>query len=162
MAQRVYLETTIPSYLTAWPSREMVRAAHQLITRQWWETRRTSFELVVSQLVLDECAAGDQTAAQDRLRELEGIPILGVTDAVTGLAVSLVQALTLPAKAVNDALHIAITAVHQVEYLMTWNCTHIANGAFRERIGATCRRAGHQPPQIVTPEELLHGVSDVG
>jgi predicted nucleic acid-binding protein len=112
--------------------------------------------------VLDECAAGDQTAAQARLKELEGIPVLGVTDAATDLALSLVRALSLPAKAVNDALHIAIAAAHQVEYLMTWNCTHIANAAFRERIEATCQRAGYQPPQIVTPEELLHGVSDVG
>lgn len=116
----------------------------------------------MSQLVLDECGAGDPAAAQARLKELDGVPILGVTDAATLLAVGLVEALSLPAKAVNDALHIAIAAVHQVEYLMTWNCTHIANAAFREKIGSTCRRAGYQPPLIVTPEELLHEVSDVG
>ena len=162
MAQRVYLETTIPSYLTAWPSRDVVRAAHQQITRQWWETRRSAFDLVVSQLVLDECAAGDADAAKARLNELGGIPILGVTDAVTELAIKLVEELSLPPKAVNDALHIAITAVHGVEYLLTWNCTHIANAAFRTRIVATCRSAGHQVPMIATPEELLNEVSDVG
>jgi len=108
MKPTVYIETTIPSYLTAWPSRNVVRAAHQLITRQWWEARRVDFDLVVSQLVLDECAAGDMEDAEARLAVLKGIPILSATEAVGTLAALIVQSLSLPAKAVNDAVHIAI------------------------------------------------------
>lgn len=162
MPQRIYIETTIPSYLTGWPSRDVVRAAHQQITRQWWETRRKDFDLVVSQLVLDECAAGDAMAADARLEELGGIPVLAATEPVAKLAAILVQALSLPAKAINDAVHIAITAVHGVEYLLTWNCTHIANAALRGQIVAACLSAGFQPPIIATPEELLNEVADVG
>ena len=162
MAQRVYIETTIPSYLTAWPSRDVVRAGHQQLTRQWWETRRTDFELVVSQLVLDECGAGDLGAANARLAELEGVPVLAVTETVTMLAAALANDLSLPPKAVNDALHIAIAAVHGVEYLLTWNCAHIANAAFRDRIEAACAAAGFRAPVIATPEQLLKEVSDVG
>src|SRR5438128_2290153 len=103
MAQRVYIETTIPSYLTAWPSRDVVRAAHQQLTRQWWETRRSDFDLVVSQLVLDECAAGDDA----RMAVLGGIPILAATEQVAALAAMIARDLSLPPKVVNDAVHIA-------------------------------------------------------
>lgn len=162
MRQRVYIETTIPSYLTAWPSRNVVRAAHQQLTRQWWETRREDFDLVVSQLVLDESAAGDVDAANERLALLRGIPVLAATEPVGPLAATIIRDLNLPPKAVNDGVHIALAAVHGVEYLLTWNCTHIANAAYRERIVAACAAAGFRAPIIATPEELLKEEADVG
>ena len=162
MAHRVYIETTIPSYLTAWPSRDVVRAANQQLTRQWWETRRADFDLVVSQLVLDECAAGDSDAAKARLAELQKVPVLAATEPVTLLAAKIASGLSLPPKAVNDAIHIATAAVHAVEYLLTCNCAHIANAAFRGRIEASCAAAGFRAPVIATPEQLLKGASDVG
>jgi predicted nucleic acid-binding protein len=162
MAQRVYIETTIPSYLTAWPSRSVVRAAHQQLTRQWWETRREDFDLVVSQLVLDECAAGDADAAEKRLELLRGIPVLAVTEPVGPLAATIIRDLNLPPKAVNDGVHVALAAAHGVEYLLTWNCTHIANAAYRERIAAACVAAGFRAPVVATPEELLKEDIDVG
>lgn len=153
MKPTVYLETTIPSYLTAWPSRDLVRAAHQQITREWW-ARREAFELYSSRLVVQECQAGDAQAAADRLAALAGIPLLQQEAAVAELAEALLRDVPLPPNAAADALHIATAAVHGMHYLLTWNCNHIANVALRPRIEAVCRAAGFEPPLICTPEEL--------
>jgi hypothetical protein len=153
MKPRIYLETTIPSYLTAWPSRDLVRAAHQQITREWW-ARRGAFELYASRLVVQECQAGDPQAAADRLAAPAGVPLLEQTPEAASLAEALLRGVPLPEQAASDALHIAITAVHGLDYLLTWNCTHIANVTLRPRIEAVCRAAGYEPPLICTPEEL--------
>ncbi|MBL8792327.1 MAG: type II toxin-antitoxin system VapC family toxin [Planctomycetia bacterium] len=155
MKPRVYLETTIPSYLTAWPSRDLVRAAHQQITREWWDRRRPQFELYISQAVLSECQAGDPTAAAERLVVLQDLPLLEQTQAATQLAQSLLDRVPLPERATVDALHVAIAAVHGMDYLLTWNCTHIANATLRAPIEAVCRERGFEPPAICTPDELL-------
>src|SRR5688500_16825688 len=112
MKPKLYLETTVPSYLTAWPSRDLVRAAHQQITREWWQARRDDFDIYVSQLVINEASAGDAAAAQERLRSIEGFPLLEVNQDVMTLAGSLVDALSLPARAATDAAHVAIAAFH--------------------------------------------------
>src|SRR5437870_2189896 len=109
---RVYLETTVVSYLTAWPSRDLVRAAHQQITREWWENRREKFDLFVSRAVLDEAGGGDPVAAAERLEAIREIPLLDVSEEVTALAEQLVAEVPLPERAAVDALHIAIAAVH--------------------------------------------------
>jgi hypothetical protein len=155
MKPRVYLETTIPSYLSAWPSRDLIRAAHQQITRDWWDKRRTEFELYISQVVLRECQAGDTTAAADRLKVLQDLPLLEQTGATTQLAQALVDHVPLPERAAVDALHVAIATVHGMDYLLTWNCTHIANATLREPIESVCRANGYEPPAICTPDELL-------
>src|SRR5947209_4719765 len=159
MKPRVYLETTIPSYLTAWPSRDLVRAAHQQITREWWELRH-GYEVFVSQLVVRECQAGDPGAAAARLAALAGLPLLEQSEAVEALARALRDQVPLPERATADALHIATAAAHGMDYLLTWNCTHIANVALRGRIEAVCRKAGFEPPAICTPEELPAGGQD--
>lgn len=159
MKPRVYIETTIPSYLTAWPSRDLIQAAHQQATREWWETR-DRFEVVASALVVEECEAGDPTAAAERLAAIAGIPLLGVTDAAVALARELVAEVRLPPKAATDALHIATATVHGVEYLLTWNCTHIANAVLRVGVEAVCWDRGYRPPVICTPEELMTGGTD--
>jgi hypothetical protein len=153
MKPSVYIETTIPSYLTAWPDRDLVRAAHQQITREWWE-RRDKFELYTSRLVVKECQAGDAQAAAARLAALAGIPLLEEGAEAGVLAAALLRDVPLPPKAIADALHIATATIHGMEYLLTWNCTHIANAALRPRIEAVCRGAGFEPPLICTPEEL--------
>ena len=155
MKPRVYLETTIPSYLTAWPSRDLVRAARQQITRDWWDRRRAEFELYISQVVLRECQAGDATAAAERLKILQDLPLLEQTEEATRLAQALVDRVPLPERAAVDALHVAIAAVHGVDYLLTWNCTHIANATLRDPIESVCRENGYEPPAICTPDELL-------
>jgi predicted nucleic acid-binding protein len=155
MKPRIYLETTIPSYLTAWPSRDLVRAAHQQITREWWRQRRGEFELFISQVVVRECQAGDPDAAARRLEVFRDLPLLEQTGEATALAQLLLEQVPLPDRAAVDALHIAIAAVHGMDYLLTWNCTHIANAALRGRIESACRAGGNEPPAICTPEELL-------
>ncbi len=156
MKPRVYVETTIPSYLTAWPSRDLVRAAHQQITREWWNGR-DAFALFSSRLVIQECQAGDPQAAADRLSVLAGVPLLEQTTATATLAEALLRGVPLPERAAADALHIAIAAVHGMDYLLTWNCTHIANVTLRPLIESVCRSAGYVPPLICTPEELPTG-----
>lgn len=107
-------------------------------------------------LVADEAAGGDPDAAQERGAFLEGIPRLGITDAAGKLAVRLVAGAAVPQKAAEDALHIAVAAVHGVDYLLTWNCKHIANATMRQSIERVCREAGYEPPVICTPEELMN------
>jgi len=155
MKPRLYLETTIPSYLTAWPSRDLIIAAHQQITQEWWHLRRDAFDLCVSQFVLDEANGGDVDAALERMEVLRPFPLLDITPAVLPLASALLQSGIVPAKAARDAAHIAISAVHGVEYLMTWNCAHIANAAIIKTIQAVCAENGFVCPVICTPEELM-------
>jgi hypothetical protein len=159
MKPRVYLETTIPSYLTAWPSGELLRAADQRVTHEWWETR-FRYELFISELVLQECRSGDEDAARQRLEAIAEIPRLDQDDAMIVLADSLVLNVGLPPKASSDAMHIAIAAVSGVDYLVTWNCRHIANVVLRSRIERVCRAEGFAPPIICTPRDLLEGVVD--
>ena len=153
MNPRVYIETTIPSYLTARPSRDLLRAAQQQLTQEWWD-RRAAFDLFISPLVLVECQAGDPSAAADRWAAIAGLPLLDQTDAVARLAEELARAVPIPPRAAADAVHIATAAVHGMQYLLTWNCTHIANVVLRPRIEAACRVIGCEAPLICTPPEL--------
>lgn len=155
MKLKVYLETTIVSYLTARPSRDLVMAANQEITREWWTGCRDDFELFVSQLVFEESSAGDIDAARRRIETLQPIARLNISDEATTLGKKLVVGIPLPAKARSDALHIAVAATNGMNYLLTWNCTHIANAILRPRIEEICRETGCEPPVICTPQELL-------
>jgi len=151
---KVYVETSVISYLTAWPSRDLIKAAHQQITREWWETRER-FEVYVSQIVLREASGGDSMAANARLSSLSGIPVLTAGPEASALAQQLLVQGSLPAKAAVDALHIAIAVVNGIDYLLTWNCTHIANAAMRIQIERVCRQSGYEPTVLCTPEELM-------
>jgi hypothetical protein len=152
---KVYVETTVISYLTAWPSRDVIVAAHQQITDEWWRTKRKSFELFASQLVLREAHAGDKDMAQRRLLALEEARLLEVTEEALVLAEELVKRGALPRKAAEDALHIAVAVVNSLDYLLTWNCKHLANAKMRDKIEQACRALGYEPVIICTPEELL-------
>jgi len=151
---KVYVETTVVSYLTALPSRDLVLTAHQHLTTEWWQ-RRHRFDLFVSEAVLQEAAGGDPSAAARRMGALQGITVLELTAPVAGLARSLVAGQAVPANAAVDAVHIAVAAVNGMDFLLTWNCTHIANAATRGPIERVCRAAGLVPPVICTPEELM-------
>jgi predicted nucleic acid-binding protein len=152
---RVYLETTVISYLVARPSRSLRVAAHQQATAEWWTQRRQEFELYVSQLVVEEAAQGDKEVASRRLRQIEGIHLLSLSEASLALAERLLANAAVPAEAEEDALHIALAAVHGMDYLLTWNFRHIANASVRSRIEETCFESGYGAPIICTPEELL-------
>ena len=154
MKPKVYIETSIVSYLTAWPSRDLVVAAHQEITREWWGDRE-QFEPLTSDVVLAEAARGDGAAAALRLEMLEDIPVLSPKSEDYQLAKRLVSSGPLPDKASTDALHISISAIHGIDYLLTWNCAHIANPVLRDQVYAICHESGSKPPMLCTPEELL-------
>jgi len=155
MPQRIYIETTFVSYLTARASRDVVIAGHQQITHEWWDTCRRGYELCASQLVLREAGAGDPQAAQDQLAILATMVLLETTAEALALAKVLLQAGALPAKAGDDALHIAIAASQGVPYLLTWICRHMANATMRPLIESVCAGKGYKAPIICTPEELL-------
>ncbi len=154
MKPTVYIETTIPSLLTAWPSRDLLIAAAQAATREWWETR-DRYELCVSEEVLREAGRGDAAAAAQRLAAIGDCIILPVTGDVERLTERILDAGLIPSRAIRDAIHIAVTAVHRVDYLLTWNCRHINNATIQRRLEAVCRAAGHELPVICTPNGLL-------
>jgi hypothetical protein len=153
VSPKVYIETSVVSYLTAFPSRDIVVAAHQQITHAWWATKG-SFDLYVSEAVLAEAGAGDPDAAERRLAIVSQVPVLAITNEAADLAARLVDAGILPRKAFVDALHVAAAAVHGMDFLLTWNCSHIANARVRAKVEGLCRATGLQPPIICTPEEL--------
>jgi hypothetical protein len=155
MRSKVYVETTIVSYLVARPSRDIVVAAHQELTRQWWNQKRRNYHLSVSELVLREAGAGDTQAANQRSEVLAGIDVVEVTEEAVMLAEELVVRGAVPASAPEDALHIAIAVTNGIEYLLTWSCSHIANAAMRRAIDDVCIARGYRPTVLCTPEELL-------
>ena len=155
MKAKLYLETTIPSYLVGRPSRDLLVAAHQEITRECWESRRSQFELYVSELVLQEVRAGDTLLAGQRLELLRDIPILAVSSEILKLARDLITEGPIPRKAAGDAAHIAIATVYGCEYLLTWNCRHIANAELHRAIRRVVEQYGYEVPSLCTPEELM-------
>jgi predicted nucleic acid-binding protein len=159
MGKRVYVETSVISYLTARPSRQILAAAWQQLTQEWWDDHRTRFELFTSELVLAEAGQGDLDAARKRIERLKDVPNLEVTNEVVGLAKKLVVDGALPSEAMDDAMHVAVAAVHGVEYLLTWNCRHLDNAELKPLIRSVCAVAGYCCPEICTPQELM-GVHD--
>jgi len=155
MKSCVYLETTVPSYLTSRPSRDLIIAGRQALTREWWERRRDTFQLYISQLVVDEASAGDPTAARERLKAVQDLQLLDITPEVAELASSILASGRIPRKAATDAAHIAIAAVHGMDFLVTWNCVHIANATIAKALALICREHGCECPVICTPEALM-------
>jgi hypothetical protein len=153
--ESVYLETTFISYLVAFPSRDLLVAAHQQVTQEWWANRRSEFECLVSQVVIDEASVGDAAEVQKRLAIIGGLPVLAVTEPAETLTRAIMAAGILPPHAFPDAAHVALSAVHTVDYLLTWNCKHLANAQIARRITVVCWTLGHRMPIICTPEELM-------
>jgi hypothetical protein len=151
----VYLETSFISYLTSRPSRDVVTAGHQAITIEWWENRRNDFKLYVSEPVKDEVAQGKAEMASKRLAMIEDIELLNVSDAAVDFAEALIQGHAIPQQAATDALHVGISCVNGIQYLLTWNCKHIANAERFKDIERLCQTHGYPVPIICTPEELL-------
>lgn len=154
MKARVYLETSVVSYLVGRLSRDVVVLGNQELTREWWTNRRDHYDLFISEVVVAEIALGDAALAQQRLAVAEGAKMLAVTTEAEQLAPLLLRAAGLAPNAETDALHMAVAAVHGMDYLLSWNCTHIANAAIRRSIEKQCRALGYEPPVICTPQEL--------
>ncbi len=153
--ESVYLETTLISYLVARPSRDLLVAAHQQATQDWWADRRSQFECYVSQVVIDEGSVGDPGEVQKRMTVMADLPVLEVTEEAESLARAILSSGAIPPRAVRDAAHVAVAAVHEIDYLLTWNCRHLANAQIMRRISSVCARLGQRTPLICTPEELM-------
>lgn len=160
MLPKVYVETSVVSYLTAWPSQKPIMAAHQAVTKDWWQSCRTRFEVFASDAVVNEASDGDATAAQERLDVLATIDLLPTTDAAIELAKRLVAEGAIPPNVPEDALHVAIAAVHHMDYLLTWNFRHLNNMRKVAAIETVCLKAGYQPPKICSPEQLMEDDHD--
>jgi predicted nucleic acid-binding protein len=161
MKPRVYVETSVLSYLTSWPSGDLVAAGRQKITRDWWRLAQGAFELTVSELVQREAGEGDPQAARDRQEATKGLRVLAVDERVRRVARALLAGKAVPPSEAEDALHIALAVVNGVEYLVTWNLKHIANALMRSKIERACIAEGYNPCIICTPEELMEFESNV-
>ena len=151
----VYLETSVFGYLASRPCSDIIFASNQLLTLQWWNDHRERFDLFVSQAVVDECSAGDSVAAGERLVFLDEIPVFAINSETQILAQDLLRRVGLPPKAAIDAVHIAAAAQNKMDYLLTWNCKHIANPSFRRKIEQVLEDNGFMSPVICTPQELI-------
>lgn len=156
----VYIETSIVSHVAAWPSSNIQIAAMQLQARRWWANERLKFDLVTSQLVIAEASDGDATAAADRLKLLDGLPLVPITSDAQDLADSILSASLMPPKAAADALHVAIAAVAGANFLLTLNCRHIANAHVLPQVYQLLRNEGFGRMLICTPAEFLGGDND--
>lgn len=154
MHAKVYVESSVISYLAARPSRDLVVAARQALTAEWWDQKRSRYALFISALVEDEIARGDPTAAAKRLEIAEGMPSLDVSDRAKDLARQLLERRAIPAGSEEDALHIAIAAAAGMHYLLTWNFKHINNAETKEQIKDVVESQGFACPTLCSPEEL--------
>jgi hypothetical protein len=152
---RIYIESTIPSYVVARPARDLLQAARQQMTKDWWELKRHNHELFTGQLVLDEIAFGEPEMAKRRLELVADLALLESTEEARQLTRSIMDSRLLPAKAEGDAAHIALATFHKMDILLTWNCRHIANAFILGRLRRLIEAGGYSTPTICTPEELL-------
>jgi predicted nucleic acid-binding protein len=153
----VYLETTIPSFLTARPSNDLILAGQQQLTLRWWNSRKRHYSEFISELVIEEAGRGDSQAARKRMDVIKKLPVLEIDDATIKLGARILKSGVIPKKAAADAGHIAVAARHGIDYLLTWNCKHIANAEIIRRLDQVIRDHGYLAPTICTPTELFGG-----
>ncbi len=152
---KIYIETSIVSYLTARPSNNLIAAAWQKETIDWWEKQKGRFELYISEVVIEEASRGDEFAASRRLAALEDIAVIELNKASIELSKVLISSGGIPKNALDDALHVAIASIHNMDFLLTWNCRHIDNAEMKPKIRQIVEKHGYQCPEIATPIELM-------
>jgi hypothetical protein len=153
--ESVYLETTFISYLVSEPSRDLLVAAHQQTTQDWWHNRRSQFDCFISQVVIDEVSLGDPGEVQKRLAIIASMSALEITEGSEAIAQEILASGVLPPSAIRDAAHVAVATFHAVDYLLTWNCKHLANAQIARKMELVCTGMGYRMPSICTPEELM-------
>lgn len=155
MKESIYIETSVVSYYVSKPSRALIVLAHQQITWEWWSTAVKRFDVYISEVVVEEAAAGNKVEAEKRLKELKGFTNLELTEKVEQAAQTYIEKLGIPKKAIRDAAHLAVASVHNIDYLVTWNCTHLANGEIIKKLLKINEKLKIKTPVICTPEELM-------
>ena len=155
MKESVYLETTVVSYYTSKPSRDIIVLANQEITRQWWPYASKRYDIYISEIVFEEACLGDPDASELRLHRIEPFIYLELNDEVKKMTKVYMEELNLPEKSFRDAAHLAIASVHKVDYLVTWNCAHLANGEVIKRLMKVNGSYNIHTPIICTPQELM-------
>jgi hypothetical protein len=155
MTEIVYIETSVVSLLVANPSRDLLIAAQQQATRDWWNQRRPAFHCVTSDETLTEAARGDAAQASLRLAALAALPSLAITTEAENLATEFLQTGALPPTARSDAVHLAVASTTRADYLLTWNCRHLANAQILRRLEREATRCGWVLPTVCTPLELM-------
>ena len=151
---RIYIESTIPSYVVARPARDLLQAARQQTSKDWWELKRHQHELFTSQIVLDEVASGEAEMAKQRLETPAGVPVLRANEEAEKLTLQILGSGLLPAAADRDAGHIALATVYEMDILLSWNCRHIANASIQARLRKLAEKSGLTLPVLCTPDEL--------
>ncbi len=152
----VYIESSVISYITARPSRDIVTSARQAITIEWWDEYKDSFYIYISELVMEEISSGDFVAAKRRLSVIEKIPMLEATENSKKLAKALIVENAVPESSAEDALHISIAAVQNIDFLLTWNFKHINNANTRDKISKVITQLDYACPVLCSPEELVN------
>ena len=155
MKPTVYIESTIISYLVAKPSRDLIVAAHQQLTTEWWDLIRPEVECFVSPFVIQEISAGDEEAANKRVELIKDIPVLELNQEIQKLAQQYFDSLDIPEKARLDASHLAVGVWHEIDYLLSWNCKHIVSGRVKKVLEKINSQLDIKTPVLCTPEELM-------
>ena len=157
MKESIYIETSVVSYYVSKPSRDIIVLAHQQITSEWWSKAVKRFDVYISEVVVEEAAAGNKESAEQRLNKLKGFPYLELTEKVEKIARIYMEKMCIPKKALRDAAHLAVASVHNIDYLVTWNCVHLANGEIIKKLLKINEKLSIKTPVICTPEELMEG-----
>lgn len=152
---KVYLETTIPSYVVSKLSRDIIVLSHQQTTKDWWENNKIDYELYISQIVIDEISEGDKDLAKNRNELIKNIPLLEYNNEVEKLAEMYFKYFKFQKKALRDAFHIAFAVYYEIDFLLTWNCRHLANANVRTNLVKLNYDLNYKTPDICTPEELI-------
>lgn len=153
--RKVYIETSVISYLTAKPSRDIIVAGHQQITTEWWHKAKNKFDCYISQIVIAEIGQGDKSASSNRLKAVQQIPELGYNLEIENLAIQYLKLLNIPEKAKLDAFHLAFAVIYKIDFLLSWNCKHIANAMVNYKIKDFNYSKSLFVPFLCTPQELL-------
>jgi hypothetical protein len=151
----MYLDTSVPSYLTARWARDLATLRRQRITCLWWNGHRVRFDLFVSLRVRAEARAGNPEAATRRMEVISPLALIEPTEEAEKLAALILKETRLPDRARADAEHMGIAATAGMDYLLTWNCKHLANSDIRKKVTRTCKRSGFTAPELCTPEDIL-------
>lgn len=159
MKKTVYIETSVVSYLVADMSDNIRIGSHQLSTRDFWQ-QLPDFDISISDTVIEEASKGDENKAQQRLLRIRDFRVLEIDEPTQALAIQIIKAGAIPTKFPEDALHIAVAAINDIDFIVTWNFKHINNPFMMRKISEVVTGKGYSMPVICSPEEFMEAQHD--